>query len=89
MVLIVVGMGGSVVEFSVVYCIIVQFPDTLLQSYTFVMDSVCVAGFVWVEEDSTQVPHEYDEVIRNSHASDLYSFISYYNLSKAIRAEAI
>lgn len=88
-VLFVVGTGGSMMEGSILYCCILQFTETLGHSYSFSMDTVRLAGFEWVGRDSTNIPKEYDDMLRTSHASDLYSIVSYYNVSRAIRAKVI
>ena len=85
----VVGTGGSMVEGNIIYTCLVEFSESLRHSYTYCLDCVRVSVFSWVGLDASHVPKEYDDLLRNSHASDLYSFVSYYNLSKAIRKEVL
>ena len=85
----VVGTGGSVVEGKILYACVVEFFESLRHSYTYCLDCVRVYAFRWVGMEAAKVPEEYDNLLKTYHASDLYSFISYYNLSKAIRQEVI
>ena len=79
----------SMVEGKILHACIVEFSESLRHSYTYCLDCVRVSDFRWVGMEAAKVPEEYDNLLKTSHASDLYSFISYYNLSKAIRQEAI
>ena len=85
----VVGTGGSLVEGKILYACDVEFSESLRRSYTYCLDCVRVCAFRWVGMEAAKVPEEYENLLRTSHASDLYRFISYYNLSKAIRQEVI
>ena len=83
----VVGTGGSITDGRILYVCYIKFAGLLRHSYTFSMDCIRVASFSWVGGESENVPKEYDDILKNSHASDLYSFASYYGLSEAIRKE--
>lgn len=82
----VVGTGGSITNGSILYVCYITFAELLRHSYTISMDCVmdCVS---WVGGESANIPQQYDVMLKNSQASDLYSFASYYGLSQAIRKE--
>ena len=77
------------VEDSILYACVIEFSDSLCHSYTYCLDCVRLSTFQWIGMDRTHVPKEYDTMLKSSHASDIYSFVSYYNLSKSIRGEVI
>lgn len=58
-------------EFSILYCCIITFPESLCNSFTFVLKGVRVADFHWVGPESKLGPKEYDGVLKSSHASDM------------------
>ncbi|CDF34407.1 unnamed protein product [Chondrus crispus] len=88
-VLFVVGTGGSITKGGIVYVCHIVFAEHMRHNYTYALDCVRTAAFKWVGEGSERVPEQYDALLQNTHASDLYSFVSYYGLSQAIRHEVI
>ena len=85
----VVGTGGSMVEGGILYACIIKFSQLLRHEYTYILDCLRASAFTWIGKESENVPKEYDDMLKSSHASDIYSFISYYSLRKACRSEVM
>lgn len=64
----VVRTGGLMVEGSILYACIITFSELLRYDYTFTMDCICASAFSWIGTDCKNVPKEYDELLKNSHA---------------------
>ena len=64
-------------EGPILYSCIIEFAQYLRHGYTYVMDCVRVSCFGWVGMESKHIRPEYDELLRNFHDSDLFTFVSY------------
>ncbi|CDF34053.1 unnamed protein product [Chondrus crispus] len=84
-VLFIVASSGSVTHGQIIYGCLIQFSEYIRHSYTFTLDSVLSMGFGWVGREPKYIPREYDALLKESHASDINSFASYYSLSTGIR----
>lgn len=84
LVLFVVGTGRSITKGRILYVCLLDFAQYLRHGYTYAMKCVRVSSFAYIGRNEKQIPPEYDELLRHSHASDMYTF-SYFNLSRVIR----
>lgn len=73
-------------EGAIIYACMVQFAESIRHQYTYLLDCVWHTSFWWVGSESMYIPKDYDDMLRQSHASDIQSFMSYYGLSQSLRA---
>lgn len=85
-VLFVVAKGSSMGVGEILYIALLQFSEQLRNCYTCSLDCIRTAAFTWIRRDAKLIPKEYDALLSSSHASDLFSFASYYNLSMAYKS---
>ena len=88
-VMFVVGTGGSMTEGRIVYVCNIQFSEQFRHKYTYALDCVRIAAFEWIGGEAKYIPKEFDNHLKNTHASDIHGFMSYYNLSQALRKSVI
>lgn len=84
-VMVVVGTGGSLTEGRILYACIIRFSEGFRHKYTYALDCVRRSAFEWIGGEAKYVPKEFDAHLKNRHASYIRSFMSYYNLSQALR----
>ena len=77
--------GGSVAAGGIIYSAVLEFPERLQAPYLFCLDAIRAAEFQWIGKPAENIPREYDDLLKSSNASDLYSFASYYSLGIALR----
>ena len=81
----VVSTGRSITQGPILYGCHIEFAQYLRHGYKFAMDCVRVSSFDWIGGDGKQMPPEYADLLPSSHASDLYTFVSYCHLSPLLR----
>ena len=84
-VLFLVATGGYITEGRILCGCMINFNETLGHQYTYILDCVRHTAFSWIGGEAKNIPKEYDNMLRQSHASDIHSFMSYYSLSEALR----
>ena len=73
----VVAKGGSASGGGIIYSVILRYTSAFLGMYFFCLDIIRVAAFDWLGMPAQHLPKEYDELLKDTHATDLYSFCTY------------
>ena len=84
-----VAKGTNSSKGEIMFCCLLSFSQRLIRDYLFCLDSVHKFAFDWIGQPASSIPREYDTLIEESYASDIGSFASYYNLSRALRTLVI
>ena len=84
-VLFVVAKGSSMGTGQMLYAAPLQFSQVLRSAYQHCLEQIQLASFKWVGLPSSSIPHEYDDMLQASFASDLHSSASFYGLSMAYK----
>ena len=87
-VLFVVSKGSRLGVGEIIYCAHLVFSEKLLASYKFCLTAILLSCFEWIGKKAKEIPKEYDELLGNTHAVDIFSFVSFYNVSKAYKCLA-
>lgn len=53
--------------------------------YSYLLASPRVGAFHWIGKNASKIPIMYDDLLQNSHASDLDSYAFYYSLNQVSR----
>lgn len=75
-VMFVVPTGGSMTEGRVIYSCMARFPESIRHQYIYLLDCVRHTAFGWIGGEPMYIPTEYDDMLRQSYASDIHSFMS-------------
>lgn len=73
-----VTKGSSTSIGKLIYATLLEFPEQLRNSYMFCIDSIRCMAFYWVRNSASAIPVVYEELLLSSHATDLYSYASFY-----------
>lgn len=73
-----VGRSGTIANGGIVYVCLLNFTSFHRSACIFTLDCVDSATFQWVRKDQKNIPKEYDQGLKESFASDIYDFSSYY-----------
>ena len=79
------GTSGNVTHGRIIYACLIEFSESIRQTYTHALERICCVGFEWVVEETKYIPKQYDGLLKQSHASDINSISSYHSLSNEIR----
>ena len=86
-VIFIVAKGSRSTQGCILYAVLLDFSESLRNKYICTLDSIRIGAFNWVGSSASCIPHEYDDMLKESHTSDLNSFCAYYNISKALKAK--
>lgn len=82
-VLFVVSKGSTLGVGAIIYCAHLVFSETLLASYKFCLTAIRLICFGWVGKHTKEIQKPYYDLLANTHAADIFSFASFYKVSKA------
>ena len=71
-----------------IYVALLHFNNDFKNSYTFFLSGIQKGAFSWIGASFEGITVEHDKIISSTHASDIQSFCSYCNLSKALKRSA-
>ena len=84
-VLYVVAKGSMHTQGAIIYAVLLIFSPIVRQNYICGIDSIRTSCFNWIGLSGTNIPIKYDELLKDSQASDLNSLCAHYNLGRALR----
>ena len=84
-VLYVVAKAGRTTYSGIIFVAQLHFSDQIIHSYLYALDTLHVGAFEWIGRSARNIPDEYDTLVRDTFASDLQSFSSYYNISLSLK----
>lgn len=70
---------------QIIYAVLLEFTEQIRNSYMYSLDCIRCAGFHWIGRGASYIPKEYDAMFASTHATDLFSFSSFYELSMAYK----
>lgn len=76
-----VAKGSSCGVGSILHVALLEISECLQAEYLYCLASVRDSVFTSVGKDASEIPDAYDELLQESHANDLFSYASFYNLS--------
>ena len=82
----VVAKGGSISAGEIISVALLHFNNGFKNSYTFCPSGIQKGAFYWIGASGEGLLVEYDKILPSTHASDIESFCSYYNLSMALKS---
>ena len=77
--------GRSISVGEIIYVALLHYNNDLKNSYTFCLSGIQKGTFSWIGASCEGIPVEYDKILSSTHASEIQSFCSYYNLSMALK----
>eukprot|EP00178_Gracilaria_changii_P016681 TRINITY_DN479_c3_g1_i11.p1 TRINITY_DN479_c3_g1~~TRINITY_DN479_c3_g1_i11.p1 ORF type:complete len:1373 (+),score=138.00 TRINITY_DN479_c3_g1_i11:3191-7309(+) len=81
----VVATGSHMGVGTIIYIAWLEFRPSVIANYIYCLMTVRVAAFDWIGDKADKIPKQYDALLLDSYATDLYSFGSFYNLAKAYK----
>ena len=84
-VLFAVAKGSSMGVGEIIYCVLLEFSESIIACYNYCLSGICKGFFGWIGMNARSIPSVYEGLLADTYAADLYSFASFYNLSEAYK----
>ena len=84
-ILYVFAKGSCSAQGSILYTVLLTFSQQLRNMYLCTLDCIRTSAFDCIGLSEINIPLEYDDMLKSTHATDLSSLCAHYNIGQALR----